>query len=188
MEYKQYQNSRNLAWEILLREKVRSLPVDVVALCHNMGIRVVEYTEPRPDTGDGFSCLLNGIPHICIEQTDNRARQRFTVAHELGHILLGHIDQSGLVNREPSPQDNPIEQAANTFAARLLSPACVLWGCCVSSAAEIAALCDISLTAASYRWERMQVLLARDKFLSSPLERKVYRQFSKYIKTCRRGQ
>jgi Zn-dependent peptidase ImmA (M78 family) len=110
------------------------------------------------------------------------------VAHELGHILLGHVGEYHLVNREPSPHDDPIEQEANGFAARLLAPACVLWGCGASSAEEIAALCDISMAAARYRWERMQILLERDKFLRSPLERKVYKRFSKYIKLYRRGR
>ena len=186
MNYKHYQRSRDLAWEILLREKVRALPVDVFGICKRLGIRVAEYDEPRPDVGDGFSFMLNGIPCIFLEKTENRARQRFTLAHELGHILLGHTEDQKLVNREPSPNDDPIEQAANVFASRLLSPACVLWGCKVSSAAEIAALCDISLTAAEYRWERMQILLARGKFLTSPLERKVYRRFKSYIKNYRR--
>ncbi|MBQ9779148.1 MAG: hypothetical protein IJW22_09535, partial [Clostridia bacterium] len=62
------------------------------------------------------------------------------------------------------------------------------WGCRVSSAAEIASLCDISAVAARYRWERMQILLARGKFLTSPLERRVYRLFGNYLKKNRRGK
>ncbi len=185
MNYKKYQQSRNLSWQILLREKVRELPVDVVALCHNMGIRVVKTPLLHPDAGDGFSCFINGVPCVCLQRGTAPARQRFTVAHELGHILLGHVGQDGLVNLEPSSEDTAIEQAANIFASRLLSPACVLWGCGVSSAAEIAALCDISSTAARYRWKRMKILLQRGKFLTSRLERKVYRRFAKYIKTYR---
>ena len=33
MNYKDYQKSRNLAWEILLREGVCALPVDVLEIC-----------------------------------------------------------------------------------------------------------------------------------------------------------
>ena len=138
--------------------------------------------------GGGFSCIVRGVPCICIWRGQRRRRARFTVAHELGHILLGHVGKYTLVNREPSPRDDPVEQAANGFAARLLAPACVLWGCRVSSAAEIAALCDISAVAARYRWERMQLLYARGKFLISPLERTLYACFSQYINSYRRGQ
>ena len=182
MDYKDYQKSRDLAWEILLREGVCALPVDVLEICRRLGIAVRQYQEPRPE-GDGFSTIIDGVPYICIRRGQSRQRARFTVAHELGHILLGHVGKEGLVNREPSPHDNPVEQAANVFAARLLAPACVLWGCRVSSAAEIAALCDISAVAAGYRWERMQILLARGKFLVKAKERKLYRRFGKYIKT-----
>lgn len=182
MNYGDYQKARDLAWQILRREKIRALPVDVVEICRRLGIKVLEHAELAPEVGDGLSCVLAGEPYIFIRPGQSRQRCRFTVAHELGHVLLGHVGKYRLVNREPSPQDDPVEQAANIFAARLLAPACVLWGCRVSSAAEIAALCDISPTAAGVRWERMQILLTRGKFLTSPMERKVYRQFKGYIK------
>ncbi|MBQ8357058.1 MAG: ImmA/IrrE family metallo-endopeptidase [Clostridia bacterium] len=182
MNYKDYQKSRDLAWEILHREKICALPVNVLEICKHLGMKVLENAELDPKVGDGLGCILGGVPYVFIRPGQSRQRLRFTVAHELGHILLGHVGKYKLVNREPSPQDDPVEQAANGFAARLLAPACVLWGCRVSSAAEIAALCDISPTAARYRWERMQILLERGKFLQSPLERKVYRQFKGYIK------
>lgn len=182
MEYSDYQKARDLAWQILRREKICALPVDVVEICRRLGIKVLEHAELDPGAGDGLSCLLGGVPYIFIRLGQSRRRCRFTVAHELGHILLGHVGKYQLVNREPSPHDDPVEQAANIFAARILAPACVLWGCKVSSAAEIAALCDISPTAARYRWERMQILLERGKFLTSDIERKVYRQFKGYIR------
>lgn len=87
-----------------------------------------------------------------------------------------------LVCREPDPGDNPIEQAANVFASRLLAPACVLWGCGVQSAEDIEQLCDISRAAAEFRWTRMQELYRRQRFLTSPLERLVYDQFADYIR------
>lgn len=188
MDYRLYQKSRDLAWEILLHERVCALPVDMIALCHGLGVRVVEYIDPCPEVGDGFSAIIDGVPHICIERGRSPRRVRFTVAHELGHILLGHVGKYTLVNREPSPHDDPVEQAANTFAARLLAPACVLWGCRVSSAAEIAALCGISDMAARYRWERMQILLKRGKFCASPIERRVYHQFLDFVLNYRSHQ
>ena len=182
MNYKRYQRSRDLAWEILNREQICSLPVDVLQICRRLGMKVLEHAELAPEVGDGFSCILGGVPYVFIRPGQSRQRCRFTVAHELGHILLGHVGKYELVNREPSPHDDPVEQAANIFAARLLAPACVLWGCRVSSAAEIAAICDISATAAGVRWERMQILLTRGKFLTSDIERQVYRQFKGYIR------
>lgn len=179
MNYKDYQNSRDAVWELLIRHRVRSLPVKVGAICKREGIEV-RYYHPHNDS-DGYSAIINGRPVIFVSSDAPIPRQRFTCAHELGHIILGHVGRYDLINREPTPNDNPIEQAANVFASRLLAPACVLWGCNARSADDIMQLCHISRQAAEYRMERMQALYARNKFLVSSLERKVYEQFRAYI-------
>ena len=166
MFYKDYQNSRDMAWKILLQENVTELPVKISQLCRQMGIEVYQY-EPT-DGNDGYCTIIGGTPRIFVSSRCSRQRQRFSCAHELGHILLGHVDEYELVNREPSPNDNPVEQAANVFASRLLAPACVLWAVHAQTPEEIAALCDISHQAASFRAERMQILYRRGKVLTSP--------------------
>lgn len=179
MDYKKYQNARDMSWEILLMENVRTLPVSVSALCKSMGIAMKYYDGT--DESDGESMMMNGRPLILVSKNKPVPRQRFTAAHELGHILLDHIGCGQLVNREPSAYDNPLEHEANVFASRLLAPACVLWGCGVRSEQDIMDLCNISRQAAEFRWRRLQLLLIRGKFLTSPLERRVYEQFADYI-------
>lgn len=184
MDYREYKNSRDLAWRVLINEGVTELPVKVGALCRNMGI-AVRYFEPIDDS-DGYSMVAVGRAGIFVSSQCGVPRQRFTAAHELGHILLGHTGKYELVNREPNPKDNPIEQAANVFASRLLAPACVLWALDVRTPEEIAALCQISYQAATFRAERMELLYARNMFLSSALERQVYEQFRDFIQRKRR--
>ena len=179
MIYSQYQISRNLSWQVLINEKINALPINLVELCRSMGIAVKLYNPL--DSNSGMTIMINSVPVILVTANESRERQRFTVAHELGHILLGHVGKYKLVNREPSPNDNPIEQAANVFASRLLAPACVLWGCKVKSVDEIMRMCGISRAAAEFRQQRMNELLKSNKFLIHPLERKVYFQFSDYI-------
>ena len=72
------------------------------------------------------------------------------------------------------------------FAARLLAPACVLWGLDLHTAEEISEACNISLQAAGFRAERMKELYRRNRFLTSPLERKLYDQFRDFIEQNRR--
>ena len=180
MNYKNYQKSRDAAWQILIDLKISSLPVKITALCRELGIDV-KLAKVDSDS-DGFTFIKSGSPVIVLNTNcTNNSRLRFTCAHELGHIILGHVGAYELVSREPSALDNPIEQAANVFASRLLAPACVLWGCRVQNAEDIIKLCDISYAAAEYRMQRMKVLYARDKFLTSPLERKVYENFKPFI-------
>lgn len=178
--YENYKNSRDLAWRILIDQHITELPVSVSGICRNLGIAIKLY-EPEDDNS-GYSTIIGGKAVIFVSSKDSPARQRFTAAHELGHILLGHVGKYKLVNREPSSEDNPIEQAANIFASRLLAPACVLWGCGVKDSEQISKLCNISQQAAGYRMERMELLYKRNAFLKSPLERQVYDNFKFYIK------
>lgn len=177
MDYRDYQNARDMTWRILLDMNVTRLPVMVGQLCRELGV-IVKYED---GDGDGRSVMVDGKPVIMLSSRCTAERQRFTCAHELGHVLLGHVGKYRLVNREPSPGDNPIEKAANVFASRLLAPACVLWGCGVRTPEEIAALCRISYQAARFRAERMELLYRRGKFLTSPMERVLYERFLPFI-------
>ncbi len=49
----------------------------------------------------------------------NGYRDRFTIAHELGHLFLGHIKNHEKLYREGA---NELEYEANDFAANLLMP------------------------------------------------------------------
>ncbi len=196
MRYEKYQNSRDLAWQILINQNISSLPVKVTEICKSMHIRVISYSKGReciknfdtfahPDSSDGFTYQNT----IFYNEQCTVQRMRFTVAHELGHILLHN--GSGIYNREPSADDDPIEHEANIFASRLIMPACVLWALGVQTAEQISQICDVSMPAAEFRMKRLNELYARENefvqkrgrgcFLMSPLEREVYKQFKEYI-------
>lgn len=192
MNYKNYQSARDAAWRILLNCGVERLPVNLTDICRKLGVRVRKYADARglPETAlqtDGLTFYSWGKPVILYNQDKPPARIRFTIAHELGHLVLGHVapGQRTTVNREPSPTDDPVETAANQFAARLLAPACVLWGLDVHTPEEISQLCHISQQAAQFRAERMAILYQREKFLTSPLELQVYERFQPFIKEAR---
>ena len=58
--------------------------------------------------GAGYSTMLGDRPVIFYDKNVGLWEQRFIVAHELGHILFGHL-------RNPSAPGNEFE--ANVFAA-----------------------------------------------------------------------
>lgn len=179
MNYKRYKYSRNLAWEILIRERVRELPVKIIPLCQRMNIRVIRYSDAplmADVSKDGCQAVIDGNMYILYDDKISSTRKRFTIAHELGHILMKH---SGV------PED---EAEANIFASRLLMPACILYECKVSSAEEIMQMCGVSRQAAEIRLSRLNMLKARNKFYLHPSERKVRRKFKKYIKGLRQNR
>ena len=66
---------------------------------------------------DGFTVLKDGNYHIFIRKYGKKSlRQRFTLAHEVGHIVLNH--------HHVYKQNNKIliEQEANIFAENILMP------------------------------------------------------------------
>ncbi|MBU5627396.1 ImmA/IrrE family metallo-endopeptidase [Oscillibacter sp. MSJ-2] len=191
--YGKYTGARDASWQCLLDCQISSLPVQVNELGGRLGIRLYKYTvnrEPIIEAGlgaylaaDGFSLQApSGQLMVFFNDRYSHHRIRFTVAHEYGHILLGHMGHivcpHGALLSSPDPKK---ERDANVFASRLLAPACVLWGCGAQTAEEIAQLCDISKDAAQVRAQRMQLLRRRNAWLRSPLERSVFTQFQPYI-------
>jgi Zn-dependent peptidase ImmA (M78 family) len=66
---------------------------------------------------DGFTVSRGDFPPLVLyNEKSSAARRAFTLAHEAGHICLGH--------RDDSPQS---EAEANLFAANLLMPRILLW-------------------------------------------------------------
>ena len=162
------------------------MPVKVLKVAAFYGIKVVKNSSIQVLDPQISGCTLldsAGNWQIVYRDEEVRGRTRFTVAHELGHILLGHElapDKSGHF-RTASDRREPAETQADEFAARLLAPACVLWGLEAYEPEEIARICDISAEAAGYRAKRMKELRGRGKFLTSPLERQVFEAFKPWI-------
>lgn len=182
-----YKNIRDAAWQALLDFGCDRLPIDLSDICGQLGVVLLDNTiaqELRP-TESGVAVRQSGIWYIIYDDTDIRGKQRFTVAHELGHILLGHAMKNGYYTRRNNIVKPDDETAADMFAARLLAPSCVLWGIGAKTAQQIATVCDISITAARIRAERIDLLRKRNKFLTLPIEREVYRQFQNYIENNR---
>lgn len=195
MYYRSYQNMRDASWRLLLDCGIDRLPVDIDAICEKLGVCVLSYDAGAEvierahlyrtvrDT-NGLTFYLGSTPVILFNERQRVNQTMFTVAHELGHIILKHVKPGNTTPAHQGPAWNasPKEAAANQFAARLLAPACVLWGLDVHNAEDIMALCQVTRQAAEYRARRMVALYQRQKFLTSPLERKVFHQFSPYIR------
>ena len=153
--------------QALIRSGASALPVNVSAVSDHFGIKLVDYNtfsrvykltreELCRVSPGGFSLVEEGR-FICVLNSGLccSARRKWTAAHEIGHVLSGHI--SGAPAKHSARQ----EQEADSFAAELLAPLTVLHFCGVSSALEIERLCGISREAAEYRFRELTVLRRR---------------------------
>lgn len=111
----------------VLRERWNSrVPVDPFEIAAQEGLKVFRsgdipysgYITRQPD----------GSITVSINKDESLLRQRFTMAHELGHYVLGHLDTCDALPRDSAESfslrnTDYREIAANRFAADLLMPA-----------------------------------------------------------------
>jgi len=117
------------AYELLLRQKVVDFPVDVETLIRRMpDVKLLTYKQaaaklnmsqdeldwlfPSQDAFTLRAANENKRRYlICYQSTMPPQRRRFTLAHELAHVLLEHDGEGSTVDRE-----------ANCFAQHLICP------------------------------------------------------------------
>lgn len=170
--YEKYRRARDAAWKCLIDCRISALPVKLSQICNYYNVDIVENSMlpihsvySLNESQRGKTVIENGSLYIIVRDTEAYQAQRYTIAHELGHIIIPTND----------------EYEAERFAIGVLAPACVLWGCNIHSADEISKACSISKVASEIRAQRMSVLYQRKAFLKSPLERQVYSQFADFI-------
>lgn len=148
-----------MAYRVLAARKIRSLPIDplpILRACRNTVVMTVE--EAADACGVHVAALEREFAEadaltlrrqteetmeyiIVYRPGGNPARLRFTLAHELGHRILGHDSGSAAEERE-----------ADCFASHLLCPEPVIrrlrrrFG--RLSAEHVAAACYVSLSCA----------------------------------------
>lgn len=97
---------------------------DLINTLENIGIIIIKLPNKDNmfDGFDGLSEFVDGIPIIVLcDDIDDGARERFTIAHELGHLLLDTkegLDEEKICNRFASsllmPKDSMIYEFGNT--------------------------------------------------------------------------
>jgi len=102
---------------------VRALDVAALirALEEQFGVNVA--VEELPERVDGLSHADGDLRIIIAASTDRSGRQRFTLAHELGHLLLGDANGSVIEEELFIKGGGHQESRANAFAAAFLMPA-----------------------------------------------------------------
>lgn len=182
--YLNYYNVRNNAWDFLIKNKVTSFPLNLQALANNNNWLILSYkqfcklynlneNDFVKKYPDGFTAETkdNQSYIICYNQNNVKQRNRFTICHEIGHIILHAIYKN-----------EKLEKEANMFAARILMPMLLIKELKITTAEELAKLCDVSLEAATNRLIRFKKeIKKRSMFYTNPREQQLYKQLKDFI-------
>ena len=110
----------------IVRQFLGSAPVDLKGMAEALGLEVEHLgLFDEPEVAGKIERDRSGY-RITINALDPARRQRFTLAHEIGHYILHRdligdgITDSGLYRSRLS---STIERQANRYAANLLMPA-----------------------------------------------------------------
>ncbi len=133
MKYrKRHEQIEDLATAVLTETDAYLPNMDVEQVAKKRGLAVLPHDFP--DAVSGALIIKNGKATIGFNATHHPVRQRFTIAHELGHYELKH-ERGGLFVDEHQKQfslfyrdensstgEQLQEREANAFAAALLMP------------------------------------------------------------------
>lgn len=126
-----YKRATNAAYELLLEYQSRLPVIDVFSLINllpkEIKVKIYTYTDFSKKIGctykeffyqyasseHGFTIpKFNENKYIiCFNEEKDKKTIRFTIAHEIGHIVLGHRQDNDITNKE-----------ANCFARNVLCP------------------------------------------------------------------
>ncbi len=122
-----YYRATNLAYEVLTKDKLM-LPINLCSILRKFkSLKIVSYTEMAKRFDMSYFEFLEIATsnygylqrnpkkpwqaYIIYNDKKDRTTIRFTIAHELGHYILEHVDDDDLSNKE-----------ANCFARNILCP------------------------------------------------------------------
>lgn len=98
-------------------------PIDIFAIVNgwkDKKITIVKY--PLSQRISGMCTKVGEDIVICINSTTSYGRQRFTLAHEMYHILYEHIDGRVVCDMKMDSDKSDSEIEADMFASYLLMP------------------------------------------------------------------
>ncbi len=133
--------------KLLFEFDIDQFPIDPISIIKQLkNCYIFSWQKLKKNTGidDPLNLRKNKLEGRCVrfheenndyylivydKNVSNPNRIRWTIAHELGHIILGHLAYDELLNNDGSFNENKyavLEREAHQFAAELLSPAWVI--------------------------------------------------------------
>ncbi len=148
-----YEEIKETIVEMFEAYHVSCVPISGFEIATRMGIKAVPYSAfderikalMMKESEDGFTKINGGTYTIYYNDSKQYGRINHTIMHEIGHIVLGHLEESELAEAE-----------ARFFAKYALAPPPLIHKLKLTSPSEIARIFEISYEAACYAYDYYQ--------------------------------
>lgn len=108
---------------IIKKLNISSPPIPIEKVAELFSLQIIIYPK-FPNNVSGVIIKKEGLNVIGVNSNHPKVRQRFSIAHELGHYIMGHDNMEYIDETFDKPTDK--EQEANKFAAKILMPRSML--------------------------------------------------------------
>lgn len=144
---------------------IRSFPIDHFSIVEQLGFKIRSYSELSTKKA---AALRQLSPDACIlddtlyyESKCPKGRVRFTIMHEIGHIVL----------------ESASENDADVFASHSLAPRMAIHYSGCKNAADVVRFFGLSEEAADYAFNDYRSWHRTAVYRMSPIDKKVYEYF-----------
>lgn len=142
-----YEEIKKATVDFFSKYHIDCTPISGFEIVMKMGVKLIPYSAYSSSgqnlmlklSEDGFSIKKSGYWYIYYNDSMPYDRINFTIMHEIGHIYLGHLEESDIANAE-----------ANFFAKFALAPPVLIHKFGLDSPFEVAERFAISGEAANY--------------------------------------
>ena len=114
LPYYRYEEIKYEVVSLFDKAELKLIPVDVCALAKFLNIKLIKFSELPPNLIRAALALSNegGLKFKMVDNQNNEnqcilynnshpiGRQRFSILHEIGHVVLGHKQDSVLADAE----------------------------------------------------------------------------------------
>lgn len=165
---------KSKANDLLTKSKIVTAPIDVARIAELSGL-TIRYEELE-DAVSGFLMAKGSSGTVFINKLHHPNRQRFTIAHEIGHYAL-HFQNSerlfydtkfplyrrtgATTNSTTTPQE---EREANSFASHLLMPDNILKTVIAERIDLIGDESDIAMLASLFQVSEIAMSIRLEKY------------------------
>jgi len=143
-----YEEIKEIITDLFESLQISAVPIDCFNIAKRLGFDIVPYSSLPKKTLDLVRNSGGGDAYTLITRDDNKyifynddaiiGRVRFTIMHEVGHYILGHLEESDLAHSE-----------ADFFAKYALAPMPIIHSCKIESYVDIKNIFNVSNECAS---------------------------------------